>query len=490
MAYSLAETGKSILVIERGDYVKRSKDNWDTLKVFREGIYWTPEIWLDRNDKPFRPRQMYAVGGSSKFYGANLARFKKEDFGEIQLVDGISPSWPISYEDLEPYYCEAEKLLQVRGIIGEDVHEAPMSSPFPYPPITHEPRIAEIAEELKKEGLHPFHLPAGILMNEEDMLNSPCIRCNTCSGYRCLLDARADAENMCLRPALERGKVKLLTNTLVKKLETDNSGKSVARVVAEREGEEVHISGDVFVLSAGAVNSAVVLLRSRSDKHPEGLANSWGLVGRNFMKQINTGMLAIEPFRKNPTVFQKTIGINDFYLDSSGDKDFPYPLGHIHLMIKVSGELLKALQPLVPMPLLKYIANHSVDWYMVSEDLPLAENRIELTKDGGIKLNYRPTNAEAHKRLIARFAKILRKRGFRVTIARRAPVYGLPHQCGTVKFGYDPTDSVLDVFCKAHDLDNLYVVDAGFFPSSTSGFVGLTVAANALRVADHMKERL
>lgn len=490
LAYALADTGKNILVIERGNFIERSKDNWDAYKIFREEKYSTPETWYDVRNKPFRPKQYYYVGGLTKFFGSTLIRFRKEDFGEVRHVDGISPAWPVTYEELEPYYTEAEKLYQAHGLRNEDPSEPPASGPFPYPPISHEPMIQEIADKLSAKGLHPFHLPIGIMLNEEDHVNSPCIRCDTCDGFVCLLDAKADAEVICVRPALNYQNITLLTNTLVKKLETDPSGKEVTSVVAERQGEELRFSGDVFVLAAGTINSAVLLLNSRSEEHPDGLANSSGMVGRNVMFHNNCAMLAVTPFRANPTVFPKTLCINDFYFNDPFDPSYEFPLGDIQLLGNMTKETLKAVQPLAPMPLVRYISKHTVAFWQSVEDLPMPDNRVEVTPDGRISVRYRTTNDESLKRLVVRSKKVLREIGFSIFITRRSGPETVGHQCGTVRFGNDPATSVLDRFCKAHDLDNLYVVDSGIFPSSTALNPALTIVANTLRVSDHLRERM
>lgn len=489
LARALSETGKSILVIERGDFLKRSKDNWDAYRVFKEEVYHTDERWLDGSGKPFRPGQAYLVGGQTKVYGAALFRMRKEDFGEIQHEDGISPAWPISYEDLEPYYARVENLYNVHGKGGEDKTEPERSSDFPYPAVSHEPRIQEIHNALEQRGFNPFHMPMGVDLNETDFANSPCIRCNTCDGFPCMVNAKSDADIFGIRPALAHGNVTLVVNTQVVKIETDSQGKTVTGVIARHRGAEVSYKGDIVILCAGAINSAALLLRSANGKHPNGLANSSGKVGRHLMFHINSAMLAISFAKKNPTVFQKTMAMNDFYY---GDykSDFEYPLGHIQLLGKATPEILKADQPMAPMPILRAMSSRSVDWWMTTEDLGLESNRVSLTKDGNIQVSYSPTNLSAHKRLTAKLKKILKSIGFQVFLTKRIPLAGVAHQCGTTRFGDDPKNSVLDPFCKSHDLENLYVVDGGFFPSSSAVNPALTIFAQALRVADHLKERL
>jgi choline dehydrogenase-like flavoprotein len=488
-ALALAPTGKRILLLERGDFLPRSKDNWDAYKVFRDEVYSTPETWHDLRNRPFRPKQYYWVGGLTKFYGATLIRFRAEDFGEIRHIDGMSPAWPISYDDLEPYYTRAERLFQVHGQRGDDPTEAPASEPFPCPPVSHEPMIAEIAERMSGMDLHPFHLPLGLRLDEQNPGDSPCIRCDTCDGFVCPLRAKSDAEVTCVRPAVEHENVNLLTRSRVVRLDTDASGGTVRGVVVERDGEKLEFSADVVVLSAGAINSALLLLASRSDRHPNGLGNGSGLVGRNLMLHTNCAMISVMPFRKNPTVFPKTLCVNDFYFNDPFDKDWEYPLGDIQLLGNLTPETLKSVQPIVPMPVARYLSEHMVSWWQSTEDLPQSRNRIELTPEGRVQLSYWPSNVESVNRLTARVKQMLRRMGFRLFVTRRSGPDTVGHQCGTLRFGADPGSSVLDVNCRLHEVDNLYVVDASFFPSSTALNPALTIAANALRVADYLTDR-
>ncbi len=484
LAYKLAGSGKKILILERGDFLVRSKDNWDPAKVFGKEIYHTQERWLTREGKPFRPGQAYMVGGQTKVYGAALLRLRKEDFGEIHYKDGISPSWPVGYDDLEPYYNEAEKLYFVHGEKGEDPTEPPRGA-YPYPKLSHEPRIQEIFGELQAQGHKPFHLPIGIKRFEDNLRESPCIRCETCDGFPCAVNAKGDSEISCLTHALAHPNVTLLTRALVERLETDESGKKIQSVKVLREGETLEFSASLFILSAGAVNSAALLLRSRDSKNPEGLANSSGLVGRNYMCHNNSAMLAIHPVKKNPTLFQKTIGVNDYYF---GAEDAP--IGHIQLLGKATEGLLKADKPEAPRFILKWMADHSVDWWFTTEDLPHPENRVTLTEDGNIKLSYTPSNREPHFKLIKAFKKTLWNLGFRVLLEKTMPINAVAHQVGTTVFGKDPRKSVLDPWCRAHDHENLFVVDGGFFPSSSAVNPSLTIAAQALRVGEHIRKHV
>lgn len=502
LAYALAPAGKRILILERGDYVPREADNWNPKAVNVKGKYQTREVWRDSQGKPLHPHTNYYVGGNTKFYGAALFRLRKQDFGEIRHHGGISPAWPIDYEDLEPYYTQAERLYHVHGQRGEDPTEPPAKAPFPHPPVSHEPRIRQLSEDFTRLGLKPFHVPLGIMLDEGNPRISSCIRCRTCDGFPCLVDAKSDAQTCAVDPALRYPNVTLLTNAKAEKLLTDGSGRSVAKVVVSRGGKTEEYKASIVVVSCGAINSAALLLRSANDKHPRGLANNSDRVGRYYMGHVNSVLMAVSKC-PNPTVFQKTLAVNDFYF---GSKEWSYPLGHISFVGKLDGITLKAgAPPFAPGMVLDWMGNHSLDFWLTSEDLPDPDNRVRLDREGNIVLSYRPNNEEGHKRLTARLKRLMQQQTHCKThghgchvgllarnlyVGQRIPLAGVAHQNGTLRFGKDPKTSVLDVNCKAHDLDNLYVVDASFFPSSAAVNPALTIMANALRVADHLKSRL
>ncbi len=493
LAHALAPTGLKILILERGDYLRRGKDNWNVRSVFVDEAYTTQEHWLDKNGRAFRPGNHYYVGGNTKFYGAALLRFRESDFKETAHAGGISPAWPIGYADLEPYYTRAEHLYHVHGEHGVDPTEPPASAPYAYPPVSHEPRIAELAADLQRLGLHPFSLPVGIMLDERNPEGSPCIRCETCDGFPCLVDAKADAHVVALRPALAHSNVSLTTNALVKRLETSASGREVTEVVFERDGVEERVCGDVVIVSSGAVNSAALLLRSASDKHPAGLANGSGVVGRHYMAHNNSAMIALSK-RPNTTVFQKTLGVNDYY---HGDAGYAHPMGHVQMLGKSQPDMFRGDATFAPGLVLEQMATHALDFWFTSEDLPDPENRVTLERDGTILLSYTENNVDGHNRLVQTFKNNLEQLGCEshgwlpnaMYLRKKIPVAGVAHQNGTVRFGRDPANSALDADCKAHELDNLYVVDGSFFVSSTAVNPALTIMANALRVADIIAAR-
>ena len=494
LAYRLAPSGKRVLILERGGYLRREKENWDSKEVFVNGRYNNAENWLDGKGREFQPGQHYFVGGNTKFYGAVLLRMRQEDFGELQHHGGISPAWPLSYDDFEPYYTQAEQIYQVHGDRGIDPTEPWASGPLPYPSVSNEPRIQELADDLRRIGNTPFPLPVGIMLNEAQPHLSPCIRCDTCDGFPCMVNAKADAHVVCVEPALAHDNVTLLTDSKVIFLETSPDGRSVTGVVVERGGQQETYSADVVVVSCGAVNSAALLLRSAGDKHPNGLANSSGMVGRHYMAHNNSALMALS-LRPNPTVFQKTIGINDYYF---GSDDWKYPLGHIQMLGKSNADMLRDSAPrLVPGRALEEMASHSLDFWLTSEDLPLPGNRVTVNRSGQIVLRYKNNNTEGHKRLVKKLRGMLKEIGAEnhlipssLYMGKKIPLAGVAHQNGTLRFGSDPKDSVLDLNCKAHDMDNLYVVDSSFFVSSSAVNPTLTIAANALRVGGHILERM
>lgn len=492
LAYALADTGKKILIIERGDYLPREKENWDPYALFIAGRYNPDEEWLDKDGNTFKPSTHYYVGGNTKFYGAALLRLREKDFEEVQHYGGVSPAWPLKYKDFQPYYLKAETLYSVHGERGADPTEPKEDSSYPCLPLSHEPRIQEIFDQIKGSGHTPFPLPVGIRLNEKNREKSECIRCDTCDGFPCMVDAKADSHTTCIRKALEHDNVILKRNIKVTRLITDDSGKKVTEVEGEEEGKPVSFKGKLVVLSCGAINSSALLLKSKSDKHPNGLANSSGLVGRHYMCHNNSAIVAIST-KKNPTHFQKTLAVNDYYF---GADDSDYPLGHIQLLGKVKKEMLEGDAPkLTPELALEELADHAIGWWITSEDLPDPENRVTVTDEGQIVLHYTPNNMEAHERLLKKLKDMLNACGkfphifpSSVYLSKKIPLAAVAHQVGTCRFGTDPKTSVLDTNCKAHDLDNLYIVDGSFFPSVSGVNPGLTIIANSLRIGDHLKK--
>lgn len=494
LAYRLAPSGKRILLLERGGYLPREKDNWSSRAVFIDSKYKAKVSWRDKHGNAFHPGIHYCVGGNTKVYGAALLRFRKQDFGEVKHFGGISPEWPLQYEDLEPYYTMAEHLYHVHGQRGEDPTEPPASAPYRFKPVRHEPRIQQLHDDWIRLGRQPFHLPIAVRLDEDNPEQSACIRCETCDGFPCLLNAKSDAQVTCVDPALQHPNVTLLTHALATRLETSPSGREITKVRVERQGVQEEYSADIVVVACGAINTAALLLRSANEAHPNGLANSSDVVGRHYMCHNNSVLLALSK-QPNPTIFQKTIGLNDFYF---GSDDWDYPMGHISMVGKQDLEMLRlGAPPFAPGLALDAVAKRSLDFWLTSEDLPDPDNRVMVNAQGDITLHYTDNNLEGHKRLAAKLKDMLAKLGCErhlvpshLYLGKKLPIAGTAHQSGTVRLGRDPKSSALDVNCKAHDVENLYVVDASFFVSSNAVNPSLTIMANALRVGDHLLERL
>ena len=475
LAYALRNSGARILLVERGKALPQERENWDPQAVFDQRRYKPAETWDDARGTPFHPGVHYVIGGNTKVYGAALPRLRREDFGALEHAEGTSPAWPFDYAALEPYYAQAEQIYGVHGGGGADPTEPPRSGPYPFPAVPHEPYIADLAARLAAQGLHPFGIPMGIDLRE----GGRCLRCQTCDGFPCRVLAKSDAEVRCVRPALESPNITLLTRTFARRLLTSPDGRKIVAVELERDGAVFQASAETVIVSCGAVNSAVLLLRSANGAHPEGLANGSGLVGRNYMVHNNTALMAIDPRRRNRTVFQKTLAVNDFYLRGP---EFAYPMGNLQLLGKLQAGMLTANQPLVPKPILQGMANRSVDWWVMSEDLPDPANRVTLSGDR-IRVHWQPNNLIAHRQLIAAAHTMLRRAGYPIVLTQTMGIETNSHQCGTLRAGLDPAASVLDPNCRSHQISNLYVVDSGFFPSSAAVNPALTIAAQALRVA-------
>lgn len=490
MAHALADTGARILVVERGDFIPQEDDNWSPEAVWIDRRYQTKERWLNDAGDEFAPYTHYCVGGNTKFWGSVLYRLRREDFQAMEHLDGVSPAWPIDYETLAPYYDHAERLYQVRGDHRIDPTEPPRG-PFPHPPVPHSERMAEIVTQLKQGGLNPAPLPLGLLRVGED---GGCILCDTCNSYSCKVHAKSDADVCCIRP-LASPNVTLWTNTEALSIESDAAGRRVTGVTLRRNDQVTRVGASVVIVSCGAVNSAALLLRSTSRAHPQGLANSSGLVGRRYMAHLTT-MISAWHVKKNwvdaGQRFQKTVAINDFYLPGR----FPHPLGHIQSQGRIHPAMIRGGAPpkyqvFVPfaraLRLLPQWTSRSVEWLAMSEDLPDVSNRVVLDR-GRIRLQYRPNNLQAHQQLVQETSAILKRLDFKAIFPVSFATTNTTHQCGTICFGSDARASVLDHWCRAHDVENLFVVDASFFPSSAAVNPGLTIVAQALRVADHIKQ--
>ncbi len=477
IAWALRDCGARILIIERGDFLPQEDDNWSPEAVFQGAAYKTRETWEDVSDaRSFIPGVHYYVGGNTKVFGAALPRFREKDFDALEHEGGTSPAWPVTYQEMEPYYVRAENLYRVHGNPGEDPTEPARSAHYPFDAVPHEPELEALSSQLRANGLHPFHLPLGLDLRP----GGHCIRCHTCDGFPCRVLAKSDAEVCCVRPALEHANVSILTSALALRL--IKHGKRIHAVETRHRGSTRLLYADTFIVACGAVNSAALLLNSE----PGGLANGSGLVGRHYMVHNNTAMCAVRP-RKNRTVFQKTLSVNDFYWSGP---DWPWPMGNLQIIGKVQAPMLKMTRQRVPISLLHAIACRSMDWWVMSEDLPCRNNRVTITSSGRVQVHWIPNNMVTHRRFIRECSSLMRRIGYPLVFAETMGIATNSHQCGTLRFGTDPGTSVLDPYCRSHDVPNLYAVDSSFFPSSAAMNPALTIAAMALRTADYLQVNL
>ena len=493
LAHRLAPSGKKILVLERGTFLPKEKANWDAREIFQNRRYCTSETWYDKDGKAVHPITHYYVGGNTKFYASALQRFRERDFEKVIHEGGISPEWPLKYQDFAPYYSQVEKLYEAHGKRGLDPTEPEASEDYPFPPISHEPYVQETHDALKDNFLHPFYVPLGIKLNEVNRHLSACIRCDTCDCFPCLVNAKSDADINCIRPAMTNANLTLVTEAKVLRLHTNASGREVTGVEVEIGGQRKIFSADIVVLACGAINSAVLLLQSADDKHPNGLANSSNLVGRNYMYH-NNGVVISLATKQIHTVFSKTLAIYDFYW---GEKDFPYPMGIVHSRGNIDKSVIAAYgPPFMPKLVVEALAKRTFSWWIISEDLPDVNNRVRI-KDNKIFLDCTNNNMKAFNHLMNCWIETLKSIEQRdqifpssLYLKHRIGLEGVAHQCGTCVFGEDPKTSVLNLNCRTHDVNNLYVVDGSFFPSSAAVNPSLTIMANALRVGDHLLKLL
>jgi choline dehydrogenase-like flavoprotein len=478
LAAALAPTGRRIVIIERGERLEHSPASRDDVAIFGRGHFRPAEEWLDGDGRAFSPGNHHNVGCNSKFYGAVLLRYRAEDFSPLRHRGGTTPGWPIGYDQIEPFYQAAEALYQVRGILGEDPTEPAHSGHYAFPPVQDEPAIADLRCRLRRVGLHPATLPLGV--DIDAWLSRGQTPWDAFPGTG---GGKMDAETVGLSNALQHPNVTLVTGARATRLIAGPEGR-ITGVVVDRDGQTEMMTARVVVLSAGAVQSAALLLASADAANPAGLANRSDQVGRNFMNHNCSAVLALHPLRRNGSVYQKTLMVNDFYLTGGPEGT---PLGNIQLLGKISGAILSATSPL-PGPLARWIAARSVDLYAMSEDLPNPESRVTL-RHGQIVLDWKRSNWEAHLALVARLKQVLRRAGYPVVMSRAFDRRTPSHQCGTARMGHDPANSVVDPFCRSHDHRNLFVVDASVLPTSAAVNPALTIAALALRTANHITER-
>jgi len=474
LAAGLAPSGARIVILEKGRQIPDDAPARDPWRIYANSAFRSNETWLDAHGAAFEPGNYYNVGGNSKLYGAVLIRYRSEDFDALEHTDGLSPAWPFRYEELAPWYERAERLYRVRGDTASDVTEPAHEGAYPYPPVPDEPAIAVARQRLKDAGVRPFTLPLGV-----DIERWLAAGRTGWDGYPDLRCGKMDAETCALEAALSHDNVDLVTGADVTRLQAEAGSRRITSVTYRKDGKETTLAPTVVAVCAGAVQSAALLLRS-------GLANSSDYVGRCFMNHNATALIAIDPRFRNDAVYQKTFGINDWYLsDGCGGG----PLGNVQLLGRVTPDILKIQVPVLPKFAARWISGHALDLYLISEDLPDPESRVVLN-NGRIQLLWRRSNMTVHTRLVAKTKETLRKAGFPIVLSRLFDGRVPSHQCGTVRMGDDPETSVLDPDCRSWDHPNLFVADAGALPTSAAVNPALTVAALALRTADTIGREL
>lgn len=477
LAAALAPTGRRILILERGQRLEHSPEARDAQAIFGRGHFRPDEEWLDGDGRAFNPGNYYVAGGNSKFYGAVLMRYREQDFTPLRHRGGTTLGWPLSYADLEPDYQAAETLYQVRGELGKDPTEPAHSGRYTFPPVPDEPAIADLRRRLRSVGLHPSSLPLGVDIAEWLRHGQ-----QPWDAYPNTAGGKMDAESIGLANALQYPNVTLQTGARVQRLIAASDGR-ITGVAVDMAGTRSTLTAPLIVLCAGAVMSAALLLASANDDNPTGIANRSDQVGRNFMNHNLSAVLALHPFRKNPSVYQKTIQINDFYLnDDAGG----LPLGNIQMLGKISGAILASDTP-IPLAMANWMASRAVDLLAMSEDLPNPQSRVTLRGDQ-IVLDWKRSNWPAHQALVRLLKQKLRKAGYPIVLSRAFDRRTPSHQCGTARMGQDPAASVVNAFGRAHHHPNLFIVDASVLPTSAAVNPALTIAALALRTARHISQ--
>jgi len=490
LASELSRQGKWVLLLERGGQLPLEDQNIKGTDLFRKTKYHPlGEKWFGPDGDPFAPQTAYALGGNTKIWGAVLQRMREKDFLSLPLQEGISPSWPFSYEELEPYYEYAEKLFNVHGQGGIDPTEPPRQSKYKNAPRKLENFLELIRESLIRNGCQPYDLP----ISWPDSINEDSDNFENCSFF-----PRGDAQLFGLYSS-DKNRLDVKTNANVLKLHVNPSGKAIKGVEVKLEEDIWLFSSDIVVLAAGAINTPVIMLNSKTAKHPNGLSNSSGQVGRNLMNLQLTCILQRANIQNNG-LFNRSFGVNDYYW---GDMNVSYPLGHIQsgggvlkdALFAESPPVLSLITKLIPDFGLKRLASRSITWWAMTEVLPDPDNRVWVD-DNKIRINYINNNLEAHDRLVYRWLDTLNKveRDPRTTVVTRTPTHPrgsaplsvVGYACGTCRMGTSPHSSVVDLNGKCHDLENLYIVDSSIFPSCPSVGHGLTIIALALRMADKL----
>ncbi len=466
VTYRLARAGKRVLVIERGRELQPDA----AVTPDRIGRYIYDEVNSGENAAQF-------LGGQTKFYGAALYRMRESDFVATAHETGTSPAWPFSYAALEPYYTEAEQLYKVHGDAASDPTEPPRSAPLPYGPLPHSEVVAPFVQRLQQSGTQVSYIPRGLDYGN----GGKCVLCPTCDGYYCQLDAKMDAENATLRPALRTGNVDVALGADCLKVLTTEDGTRATGVLIKYNGSEQQISGEHIIVAAGLPGSMTLLWKSRTDKHPSGLGNSTGNLGKHLGGHSTGMVFPLISWRAMPANHTKSFSINTFY---DGAPDWQYPLG----VIQVAGQMpyWRLASRLMRLPAW-LVAKRSLMFFYMVEAVPSAHSGYTVTASG-ISDKVEPAlSAQTFDKARQKAAAIVKAAGYRVIARQRPP--SLWHETGTARMGDDPATSVCNANCEVHDIHNLYVVDASVLPTAGAVNTCLTIVAVALKASDAILAR-
>jgi choline dehydrogenase-like flavoprotein len=477
----LAAAGRRVLLLERGGPMAPADPQAADVELFRKARYHAAEPWFGPDGDPFAPQTLYALGGNSKIWGGVLERLREREFSGLALQEGPVPAWGIGYDELAPYYERAEALYRVHGRSGVDPTEPPRRADFPHRPRPIEPFLEELRGSLQRQGTHPYDLPL--------------------SWAEAPPGASGDAQLFGVEPARHAPSVTVRERCQVRRLHVNPGGTAVRGVEAQIDGQLWLFAADQVVLAAGAINTAEILLRSATDRHPHGLANGSDQVGRNLMKPQLSAILqrAAAPTSAR---YARSLGITDYYW---GDKNVSFPLGSIQsgggvlqdAQFAESPPVLSLVTRLLPRAGLRSLASRTITWWAMSAVRPDPENRVTL-RGPSLQIQYVPNNREAHDRLVYRWLDTISRverdplctvvTPFPIHPRGESPLPAMGNVCGTCRMGSDPASSVVDLRGRSHQLANLWIADASVFPSCPAVGFGLTVIANALRIGAALLE--
>jgi choline dehydrogenase-like flavoprotein len=472
-AFACARAGKSVLLLERGDRTAGDGPSHDEkATLIDKGPYDDREV--DVNGTARRLYMGGILGGGTSLYGGALIRPSDQDFQPGRFYGKRIPrsiwEWPISYADLEPYYTEAERLYGVAGCGDEDF--GPLRKPargYPGVPLPLHPLNQRMIAANRDHGLRPFRLPLAID-------SSRCLQCGVCAGYVCPTGARASSSDLLERAAARGYRLKVQTGVEVERLVREpGTGSTLVAGFERRTGRRFVYRARRYALAAGALGSSVLLMKSGLD-HP--------LVGRNYMMHLSTIVAGIYPKTTGAeSAFVKQVGFADFYF---GTKKYPHKLGIVQSLAVPGPLMAKKVSPLMPDPLRQFLRQRILPLAGIVEDLPNPANRVTLGPNNKPRLSHKYSRYDLarRRRLTPHVARILKRSGAVYCIARHyTSDEHVAHQCGTLRFGHDRAHAVLDQDCRMYSNPDVFAVDGSFLPTSLGVGPGLTIMANALRVA-------